>query len=137
MTRAIFIDRDGKINIDKDRLTGSDQVEFIQNSPEAISSANNLGLKVVVISNQSGVARGLVTTGQVDLDLSSSFVVGDKWSNVKYGDNAAAITSLVMTGYGKTDCQRCIDDRIKIDYLAESLYDFVTNFVKKKIEKNN
>jgi D-glycero-D-manno-heptose 1,7-bisphosphate phosphatase len=184
VTRAIFIDRDGTINIDKDYLTDPNQIEFIENSPEAISLANKLGLKVIVISNQSGVARGLMTVEQVesvnnrlvemlaasgatvdaiyycphhpsngdvcscrkpgigmllrakeqlDIDLLSSFVVGDKWSDVKCGENAGAMTSLVMTGYGKTDYQRCIDDRIKIDYLADNLYDFVTNFVKKEI----
>ncbi len=40
----------------------------------------------------------------------------------------------VMTGYGKSDYQRCIDDRIKIDYLAQDLFDFLNNFVKKRIE---
>jgi D-glycero-D-manno-heptose 1,7-bisphosphate phosphatase len=202
VTRAIFIDRDGTINVDKGYLTDPDQIEFIDGSPEAISLANKWGLKVIVISNQSGVARGFMTVEQVDsvniglverlkkcgavvdaiyycphhpnflvqdnkflpvsnndgyicscrkpdvgmlfrakkdfgIDLVSSFVVGDKWSDVQCGENAGAFTSLVLTGYGKTDHQRCIDDRIKIDYLAENLYDCVTNFVKKKIEVEN
>ncbi len=188
MTRAIFIDRDGTINIDKDYITDPDQLEFIEGSPEAIALANKLGLKVIVISNQSGVARGFMTIEQVenvnahlvemlrergvvadaiyycphypangdictcrkpdigmlirakekfDIDLVSSFVVGDKWSDVKCGENAGAFTSLVLTGYGETDYRRCIDDRIKIDYLGKNLYDSVINFVKKKIETKN
>ncbi|MFZ1080532.1 MAG: HAD family hydrolase [Candidatus Kryptoniota bacterium] len=188
MKRAIFIDRDGTINIDKDYLTDPDQLEFIEGSPEAIALANNLGLKVIVISNQSGIARGLMTIQQVenvnarlveklkargavvdaiyycphhpgngdicacrkpdigmlirakekfDIDLVWSFVVGDKWSDVKCGENAGAYTSLVLTGYGETDYRRCIDDRIKIDYLGKNLFDSVTNFVKKKIEIKN
>ncbi|MCL5268841.1 MAG: HAD family hydrolase [Bacteroidetes bacterium] len=189
MTRAIFIDRDGTINIDKDYLSNPDQLEFIENSPEAIAIANGLGLKVVIISNQSGVARGIMTAAQVnavnarlvemlaqrgakvdavyycphypnsagvqctcrkpdigmllrakdqfDIDLSESFVVGDKWSDVKCGENAGAFTSLVLTGYGESDYHRCIDGGIKIDYLAKNLHDTVTNFVRKKIEANN
>jgi len=190
VTRAIFIDRDGTINVDKDYLTDPDQLEFIDGSPEAVALANRLGLKVVVISNQSGVSRGIVTADQVDavnarliemleekgarvdaiyycphhpkygdavqctcrkpdigmllrakaefdIDLNASFVVGDKWSDVKCGENAGAFTSLVLTGYGESDYQRCIDGGIKIDYLAKNLYDSVTNFVRKKIENNN
>ncbi len=70
---------------------------------------------------------------EFDIDLSRSFVVGDKWSDVQCGTNAGALTSLVLTGYGKSDYQRCIDGGIKIDYLAENLYDSVTNFVKQKL----
>ncbi len=190
MTRAIFIDRDGTIIVDKDYLIDPSQIEFEHRSPEAIAIANSLGLKVVIISNQSGIARGFMTgeqtesvnnrlvsllkeqgamvdavyycphfpglKGQVDcscrkpnigmllqarerfdIDLTSSFVVGDKWSDVKCGENAGAMTSLVMTGYGKSDYQRCIDDRIKIDYLAQDLYDFVNNFVRKKLPRSD
>jgi D-glycero-D-manno-heptose 1,7-bisphosphate phosphatase len=190
VTRAVFIDRDGTINVDKDYLTDPDDIEFIEGSPEAIRLANDLGLKVVVISNQSGVARGLMSESQVesvnaqlirmlrdkgatvdamyycphhpdygervkcncrkpdigmllkakekfDLDLGKSFVIGDKWSDIKCGENAGARTSLVKTGYGAADYQRCIDAGIKIDYLAENLFDSVTNFVRKKLETNN
>jgi D-glycero-D-manno-heptose 1,7-bisphosphate phosphatase len=70
---------------------------------------------------------------EFDVDLSSSFLVGDKWSDIKCGQTAGAATSLVMTGYGRADYQRCIDDRIKIDYLAENLFDALNNFVKKRM----
>lgn len=190
MTRAVFIDRDGTINIDKDYLTDPDDVEFIEGSPEAIKLAKTLGLKVVIISNQSGVSRGIMTTKQVDdvnarlvemlkvrgaevdavyycphhpnygdriqctcrkpgtgmllrardelgVDLEESFVIGDKWSDVKCGENAGSYTSLVRTGYGEADYRRCIDAGIKIDYLGKNLYDSITNFVRKKIETDN
>ncbi len=80
-----------------------------------------------------GIGMLLRAKEKFDIDLASSFVVGDKWSDVKCGENAGAFTSFVLTGYGEIDYQRCIDDRIKIDYLAKDLYDSVTNFVKKKI----
>ncbi|MCL5020905.1 MAG: HAD family hydrolase [Bacteroidetes bacterium] len=190
MNRAVFIDRDGTINIDKDYLADPDDIDLIEGSSDAIKIANALGLKVVVISNQSGVSRGIMTAEQVDsvnsrlvemlkysgarvdavyycphhpnygekvncacrkpgigmllraksefgLDLGGSFVVGDKWSDVKCGENAGALTSLVRTGYGESDYQRCIDGGIKIDYLAENLFDSVTNFIRKKIETDN
>ncbi|KAB2925776.1 MAG: HAD family hydrolase [Bacteroidetes bacterium] len=56
---AVFIDRDGTINVDVDFLSRPEQLELIPRSAEAIRALNGLGIPVVVITNQSGIARGL------------------------------------------------------------------------------
>ena len=58
---AIFLDRDGTINEEVDFLTSADELHLLPGSAEAIRLANTLGLKVIVITNQSGIARGLLT----------------------------------------------------------------------------
>jgi D-glycero-D-manno-heptose 1,7-bisphosphate phosphatase len=56
---AVFIDRDGTINVDVDFLSSPDQLQLIPRSAEAIKVLNDLGIPVIVITNQSGIARGL------------------------------------------------------------------------------
>lgn len=58
---AVFIDRDGTINVDVDFLSRPDQLQLIPRSAEAVRALNDLGIPVVVITNQSGIARGLFT----------------------------------------------------------------------------
>ncbi len=57
-SRALFLDRDGTIIVDKDFLSDPDEIEFEDRSVEALRSAKAMGFKLVVLSNQSGVARG-------------------------------------------------------------------------------
>jgi len=67
MTRAVFLDRDGTINIEKDYLYRVDEFEFIPGAPEAVRMLNEAGFLVVVVSNQSGVGRGYYTEEDVDI----------------------------------------------------------------------
>lgn len=58
--RYVILDRDGTINVDSDAFIKSpDEWLPIDGSLEAIALLNQHGFKVVVITNQSGVARGL------------------------------------------------------------------------------
>ncbi|MEI7839217.1 MAG: D-glycero-beta-D-manno-heptose 1,7-bisphosphate 7-phosphatase [Methylococcaceae bacterium] len=60
MQKYILLDRDGVINHDSDEFIKSpDEWLPIENSLEAIALLNQHGFRVVVISNQSGLARGL------------------------------------------------------------------------------
>ena len=56
---AVFVDRDGTINVDVDFLSSPDQLQLIPRSADAIKELNDLGIPVIVITNQSGIARGL------------------------------------------------------------------------------
>lgn len=58
---GIFLDRDGTVNDEVDFLTNPDELHLLEGSGRAIREANLLGLKVFVITNQSGIARGLLT----------------------------------------------------------------------------
>lgn len=57
--RAVFLDRDGTINEEVDHLSHPDQFVLLPNSAQAIRLLNKNGFKVVVATNQAGVARGL------------------------------------------------------------------------------
>ena len=65
MKRAVFLDRDGTINIEKEYLYQAKDFEFIPGAPEAIRLLNLAGFMVVVVTNQSGVARGYYTEDDV------------------------------------------------------------------------
>jgi D,D-heptose 1,7-bisphosphate phosphatase len=58
MNKAAFLDRDGTVNIDFGYVHDIKNWKFIENAIEAISILNKNGYVVIVITNQSGVARG-------------------------------------------------------------------------------
>jgi histidinol-phosphate phosphatase family protein len=58
MNRAVFIDRDGTIARDVHYCSRVEDFELFPTAPEAIKLFNNNGFKVVVVTNQSGIARG-------------------------------------------------------------------------------
>lgn len=66
MKRAVFLDRDGTINIEKEYLYQAGDFEFIPGAAEAIRLLNQAGIMVVVVTNQSGVARGYYTEDDVE-----------------------------------------------------------------------
>ena len=150
MEKAVFLDRDGTINVEKRYLYKPEDFEFIDGASEAIKQLNQLGYKVIVISNQSGIARGFYTitdvsklhnhidhelkkhgaridayyfcphhpdygpkcncrkpeTGLIEkavqdfyIDLTESWMVGDKASDIECAARAKIRAALVMTGY--------------------------------------
>lgn len=64
---AVFLDRDGTINLDRGYTHKPDDLVFLPHVPEAIRTINDAGWLVIVISNQAGVARGYYGTEQVNL----------------------------------------------------------------------
>ena len=61
MNKAIFLDRDGTINIEKDYIYKCEDLVFEEGSVEALKTFKNLGYILIVVSNQSGIARGYFT----------------------------------------------------------------------------
>jgi len=176
---AVFLDRDGTVNEEVDFLTSPDNLRLIPRAADAIGRANRLGIRVFILTNQSGVARGLLTeedlrkvhesliiqlrerdavidgiyycphhptegngeyrrdcdcrkpnTGMVrraseefGIDVSKSFVIGDRTVDVGMAKNAGARAILVLTGYGKQELTLCERDGIGLDYVAEDLFD--------------
>lgn len=55
---AVFLDRDGTLNVEKNYLYRVEDFEFIPGAVEAVSMLNHAGFLVVVLTNQSGIARG-------------------------------------------------------------------------------
>lgn len=174
MNKAVFLDRDGTIVEDVGYMASPEQIKFIPGAIEAIKMLNEAGYKVVVISNQAGVARGLVTEDMLqtidktlhkwilnggahldgmyycphhpehgvypykqaclcrkphpglikrahrdlNIDLSQSYMIGDKASDVEAGKRAGAKTIFVTTGRGEEEKEKL---NSKPDHIAESL----------------
>jgi D-glycero-D-manno-heptose 1,7-bisphosphate phosphatase len=152
---TIFLDRDGVIIEDVHLLTKQSEIHLYEESPHAIQALRQAGFKVIVVSNQPVVARGLVTEDEVrevneaiqdllvqaggapvdafyfcphhpnatlpayrldcdcrkprpglllqaareyNLDLASSFMIGDRLTDILAGRAAGCHTILVQTG---------------------------------------
>ena len=56
---TVFLDRDGTIIRDVGYLSRADDVELLPGAADAIARLNGRGISVIVITNQSGIARGI------------------------------------------------------------------------------
>lgn len=63
--KAIFLDRDGTINVYKGFLTKTEDFELIEDAAEAIRTINRSGFLSIVVSNQPVIARGDCTFGEL------------------------------------------------------------------------
>jgi D-glycero-D-manno-heptose 1,7-bisphosphate phosphatase len=61
VSRALFLDRDGTLIIDKVYLSDPSGVEIIPGSAESLRKARGLGYKLFLFTNQSGIGRGYHT----------------------------------------------------------------------------
>ncbi len=61
---AAFLDRDGTIIVDRDYTNDPDDVLLLPGAASAIASLAGAGYPSIVVTNQSGIARGLVTMSQ-------------------------------------------------------------------------
>ncbi len=66
MKPAVFLDRDGVINVDKGYINKISEFEWIQGSKDAIKYIKDRGYYIFVATNQSGIARGYYTGSEVD-----------------------------------------------------------------------
>lgn len=149
--KAFFLDRDGTINIDYPYISSPSQIELIPEAVSGLKKIRDAGYAIFVVSNQSGIGRGLIEAEKIEsihtrldavleqagapeideyvycphhpkdecdcrkpmtklvlalaekhgIDLTESFFVGDKISDVQTGVNAGCKASvLVLTGKG-------------------------------------
>lgn len=64
-SRAIFLDRDGVLIKNIPYLADAGKIQFMPKVAESIARINRLGFRCVVVSNQSGIARGLISIEQL------------------------------------------------------------------------
>jgi len=157
--RAVFLDRDGTVNVEKEYLHRTEEFEFIGGAPDAIRLLKNAGFLVIIVTNQSGIGRGFYDEAAVhrlhrymdeelarcgaavdayylcphhplhgigeyrrkcgcrkplpgmlleaaddfSIDLSASYIIGDKMADVEAGIAAGCRPLLVRTGFGEKE----------------------------------
>lgn len=171
--RAIFLDRDGTINVEKNYLIDPAELVLFPGVGEALRRGHDAGYLLVVVTNQSGVARGYFTSSAVDalhdhlqqelrpygvqidafyhcphhpehgagpcdcrkgapgmllqaaqehqIDLSASWMIGDKHSDIEAGNRAGCRSILVRTGYGEQEGQGLPPATVIVDSLAAAI----------------
>ncbi|ACH66045.1 D,D-heptose 1,7-bisphosphate phosphatase [Aliivibrio fischeri MJ11] len=76
---AVFIDRDGVINVDRGYVHKRDDFEYIDGVFEATKKLKEIGYLLVLVTNQSGIARGMFTEDQ--------FEILTEWMDWNFADN--------------------------------------------------
>ena len=185
---AIFLDRDGTINEEMGYINHPDRFVVFPYVAESIKIFNDIGFKVIIVTNQSGVARGyfpeslvidlhealksqmkekgakidaiyycphhpkegtgkyktdctcrkpkpgmvLKAAKEHNIDLSKSYMVGDRYKDILFAQNLKIKSCFVLTGYGRGEY---VYDRknwtIAPDIVGENLFD-----VAKQIESD-
>lgn len=62
---AAFLDRDGVLNVDHGYAHRIDQLDWVAGASEAVRLLNEAGFTVIVVTNQSGVARGMYSEADI------------------------------------------------------------------------
>ncbi|MCF0155127.1 MAG: D-glycero-beta-D-manno-heptose 1,7-bisphosphate 7-phosphatase [Veillonella sp.] len=65
MKKVLFLDRDGVLNVDTDYLHKAEDLQWMPGAQEALALAVQKGYTLIVVTNQSGVARGYYTEEDV------------------------------------------------------------------------
>lgn len=61
MQKAVFFDRDGTINIEKNYMFRIEDFEYLPRAKEGMKMLQDAGYKLIIVTNQSGIARGYYT----------------------------------------------------------------------------
>lgn len=186
--RAVFLDRDGTINEDVGYPSQFSQIKIYPYSFAAVKKINKAGFLSVIITNQSGIGRGLLTeknlddihqkmkivfskhnshfdgiyycphyisssnsayrkdcscrkpntemalqaASDLDVDLKSSYMVGDKTEDVLFGLNIEATPILVLTGFGQKSLLALKEKNIQPAHVAQTLLEAVDWILKKE-----
>ncbi len=93
LKKAVFLDRDGVINIDTGYIYKPEQVTFVDGIFKLCRNIQKLGYVLVVITNQSGVARGYYTEDDVKNV--------HNWISHKFLEQGILITSFYYCPYHK------------------------------------
>ncbi len=174
---AVFLDRDGTIIREVNYLSRLEEIELLSSAAVAIAKLNQLRIPVILVTNQSGVARGKFTetfvreshsylqkllleqSAHIDdffycphhpeagnppyrkicscrkpapgmllaaaakhhLNLTRSYVIGDKLIDVELGLKTGAKAILVETGYGRKEKEHIKNSPTKPDKICIDL----------------
>jgi len=191
--KAVFFDRDGTINKEVNYLIKKEDIEFMPGLTEALVMLKEAGFLNIIITNQSAVARGLLSieelesihneffnrlnknekiliddifyspyhidgivekfkvehrdrkpdigliekaTAKYNINLKESFFVGDSYTDMKCAANAKLKKIMMMTGYGKRDFKKCLDENIIIECPADNLIEAASFILNNSVPDN-
>jgi D,D-heptose 1,7-bisphosphate phosphatase len=168
---AVFLDRDGVLTEEKGYITSIEDVNIFSYARDCINWIHEKGYYAIVVTNQSAVARGLISeemlqrmnqylmdetkvdavyycphlengkiekyrqtcncrkpkTGMIekacceyDIDLTKSYMVGDRAGDIELGKRAGIKTVLLESGYGS----KRLESKVVPDYILEDLRGF-------------
>lgn len=173
-SRAIFFDRDGTINEDPGYISDPEKVILFPETGNSLHALKKYGFLLIVVSNQSGIARGMMTNKDVEavnekintllseykvkidafyfcpahpdfstaeececrkpspqmvyeaaeefnIDLSSSYFIGDTVADIECGKKAGLKTILVRTGKGEESFSILQKENNFPTFIAENL----------------
>lgn len=193
MTKAVFLDRDGTINEEMGYINHVSRFKIFDYVPQAIKLLNEAGYKVIVVTNQSGVARGYFSeelvnklhqslienakessaeidkiyycphhpteglgkyrldcecrkpkTGMIEkarrefnLDMSSSYLIGDRYKDIVFGKKTGLHSIMVLTGYGRGEYTYQRGSwKIRPDHISENLLE-AAKYIKGRATSTN
>ena len=92
MNRAVFLDRDGVLNEERNYLRRVEDVVVMAGAPAALKRLADAGFKLFIVSNQSGVGRGYFTLADVEkvnAHLAAEFAhVGVRFEKIYFAPEA-------------------------------------------------
>lgn len=90
-SRALFLDRDGVINVDKGYVHDVADFEWMPGIFELATAARDRGLLLIVVTNQSGIARGLYTE--------ETFQTLTAWMRKQFAEHDVPLTQIYHCPY--------------------------------------
>ncbi len=75
MNKAIFLDRDGTINVEKHYLYKKEDFEFLPGVIEALKKLQEAGFILIIVTNQSGIGRGYYT--EKDFNILNNWMLSE------------------------------------------------------------
>ena len=100
MNRAVFLDRDGTIIVEKGYLSDPDQVEWIEGALAGLKKLCGAGFLLFIVTNQSGVGRGFYTEREMR-SVNQKIVNLAAEAGVAFGKIYSATEAPEMPSYGR------------------------------------
>ncbi|RXK10314.1 D-glycero-beta-D-manno-heptose-1,7-bisphosphate 7-phosphatase [Halarcobacter bivalviorum] len=99
MTKGLFLDRDGVVNIEKNYLYKIEEFEFFDGIFDSLKKIQKLGYKIFIITNQSGIGRGYYSV--------EDFEKLTSWMIKEFKNNEIVISQVEFCPHGPNDNCTC------------------------------
>jgi D,D-heptose 1,7-bisphosphate phosphatase len=119
--KAIFLDRDGTLNIEKDYLYKIEDFQFEDRAMEGLKILKDLGYLLIVVTNQAGIGRGYYT--EEDLTLLNNYIINETEKNNCKIDKIYFCPHHPTEGIGKYK-KNCTCRKPNIDMITEAIQYF-------------